>query len=70
MVEAHDLVDRDQLLTWLDIGRRRLGIGTPIRLRGTLLWVADAVAWSYGAQGNWRSRVNEILEYVRDVDQP
>ena len=35
-----------------------------------LLWIADAVAWSYGAQGNWRSRVNEILEYVRDVDQP
>ena len=29
-----------------------------------LLWVADAVAWSYGAQGNWRSRVSDILEYV------
>ena len=35
-----------------------------------LLWVADAAAWSYGVQGNWRSRANEVLEYVRDVDQP
>ena len=34
-----------------------------------LLWVADAVAWSYGAQGRWRSRISGILEFVRDVDQ-
>ena len=34
-----------------------------------LLWVADAVAWSCGAQDNWRSRVSDILEHVRDVDQ-
>ena len=35
-----------------------------------LLWVADAIAWSYGAQGNWRSRTDEMLEYVCDVDWP
>jgi hypothetical protein len=31
------------------------------------LWIADAVAWCYGAGGEWRRRVKPIVETVRDV---
>lgn len=33
-----------------------------------LLWVADAVAWAYGAGGEWRQRVSGLVELVRDAD--
>ena len=33
-----------------------------------LLWVADAVAWAYGAGGEWRHRVGGLIELVRDAD--
>ena len=33
-----------------------------------LLWIADAVAWAYGAGGEWRRRVNGLIENVQDVD--
>ena len=33
-----------------------------------LLWIADAVAWNYGAEGNWRQRAGELIEQVKDVD--
>ncbi len=32
-----------------------------------LLWIADAVAWAYGARGEWRPRVAEIIDHVRRV---
>lgn len=32
-----------------------------------LLWIADAVAWAYGAGGNWRQRAAELIEQVKDV---
>jgi hypothetical protein len=31
------------------------------------LWIADAVAWCYGAGGEWRRRVEPIVESVTDV---
>ena len=33
-----------------------------------LLWVADAVAWAYGAGGDWRRRSKGLIERVRNVD--
>ncbi len=32
-----------------------------------LLWVADAVAWAYGARGEWRPRVAGLIDHVRYV---
>ena len=32
-----------------------------------LLWVADAVAWAYGARGEWRPRVAGLINQVRRV---
>lgn len=31
------------------------------------LWVADAVAWCYGAGGDWRRRVDPIVESATDL---
>ncbi|PWW62047.1 hypothetical protein [Actinokineospora spheciospongiae] len=31
------------------------------------LWVPDVVAWCWGAGGNWRRRVEAIVDQVRDV---
>ena len=33
-----------------------------------LLWVPDAVAWAYGADGEWRLRADTLIELIRDVD--
>ena len=33
-----------------------------------LLWVADAVAWAYGAGGEWGKRVGGLIELVHDAD--
>ncbi|MYG94050.1 MAG: hypothetical protein F4138_03525 [Acidimicrobiia bacterium] len=33
-----------------------------------LLWIADAVAWAYGAGGSWRQRTRELVEQVKEVD--
>ncbi len=32
-----------------------------------LLWVADAVAWAYGARVEWRPRVAGLIDHVRYV---
>ena len=32
------------------------------------LWVADAIAWCYGAGGDWRRRVGPIVEAVTDIN--
>lgn len=32
-----------------------------------LLWVADAVAWAYGARGEWRPRAAGLIDHVRRV---
>ncbi|GGM81884.1 hypothetical protein GCM10012275_60600 [Longimycelium tulufanense] len=32
-----------------------------------LTWIADAVAWSYGAGGDWRRRVEPLVETVTDL---
>ena len=34
-----------------------------------LLWVADAVAWAWGAGGQWRRRVGGLIDRVSDVDE-
>ena len=31
------------------------------------LWVADAVAWCYGAGGEWRRRIEPVVEAVTDL---
>jgi hypothetical protein len=31
------------------------------------LWVADAVAWCWGAGGEWRHRISPIVEGVSDL---
>ena len=33
-----------------------------------LLWVADAVAWAYGAGPQWRPRADSLIDHVQDVD--
>ncbi len=33
-----------------------------------LLWAADAMAWAYGAGGDWRRRSASLIECVRNVD--
>jgi hypothetical protein len=33
-----------------------------------LLWVPDAIAWSYGAGGEWRRRVASVVDEVVAVD--
>lgn len=32
-----------------------------------LLWVSDAVAWAYGAGGEWRSQVEALVNYSKEV---
>jgi hypothetical protein len=32
------------------------------------LWVADVVAWCYGAGGEWRRRIDPIVDHVANVD--
>jgi hypothetical protein len=34
----------------------------------SLLWVADAAAWCFGAGGVWRKRVDSIISAVIDLD--
>lgn len=34
-----------------------------------LLWIADAVAWSYGAKGEWARRVGGIVIHVVDLSE-
>ena len=34
-----------------------------------LLWVADAVAWAYGAGREWRLRADVLIGHVQDVDE-
>ena len=34
-----------------------------------LLWVADAVAWAYGAGRKWRPRAHTLIDRVQDVDK-
>ena len=36
----------------------------------SLLWVADAVAWCFGAGGHWRKRVEPIVAVVVDLNRP
>jgi hypothetical protein len=36
----------------------------------SLLWVADAVAWCFGAGGHWRKRVDPIVGEFVDLDCP
>lgn len=33
-----------------------------------LLWPADAICWAYGAGGDWRRRVDPLLEKVTELD--
>ncbi|MEU7481466.1 hypothetical protein AB0A63_36210 [Lentzea sp. NPDC042327] len=35
-----------------------------------LLWISDAVAWSYGAGGDWRRRVADLVDGVCAVNVP
>jgi hypothetical protein len=32
-----------------------------------LLWVADVVAWAYGAAGDWRRRTEKVIGKVIDL---
>ena len=34
-----------------------------------LLWVADAVAWAYGAGRKWRPKAHTLIDRVQDVDE-
>jgi hypothetical protein len=34
-----------------------------------LLWVSDALAWCYGAGGEWRRRASMLLDEVVDLDK-
>ena len=36
----------------------------------SLLWVADAAAWCFGAGGSWRKRIEPIVAAVIDLDRP
>ncbi len=34
-----------------------------------MLWVADAVAWAYGASREWRLRADALIDHVQNVDK-
>jgi hypothetical protein len=36
----------------------------------SLLWVADAAAWCFGAGGGWRKRIKPIVAAVIDLNRP
>ncbi|HWB34749.1 MAG TPA: hypothetical protein VHA75_01865, partial [Rugosimonospora sp.] len=68
--EGRDHIDRRTIYTAL----QSLGVPPSLRyehLRGheePLLWIPDAIAWAYGAGGDWRRRISSLLEGVTDVD--
>jgi hypothetical protein len=33
-----------------------------------MLWASDAIAWSYGAGGEWRRRVSGLIEKVHRLE--
>jgi hypothetical protein len=35
-----------------------------------LLWISDAIAWSYGAGGDWRRRAVELIDEVTATGNP
>ncbi|MFD5824221.1 hypothetical protein [Lentzea sp. NPDC060358] len=35
-----------------------------------LLWISDAIAWSYGAGGDWRRRTAGLIAEVTSVENP
>lgn len=35
-----------------------------------MLWASDAIAWAYGAGGEWRRRVSGLVEEVHRLDAP
>jgi hypothetical protein len=35
-----------------------------------LLWISDAIAWSYGAGGDWRRRAADLIDQVSAVNVP
>lgn len=65
----------------IDVATLRAVLGKPgaglmlvyEHLRGQqeeLLWIADAVAWAYGAGGDWRRRMKPIVSDVFMVEHP
>jgi hypothetical protein len=67
--EGRDRVDRRTIRAALfDAGAiDRLGYEHMRPSEEPLLWVADAVAWAYGAGQTWRRRVGGIVEVVTRV---
>ncbi|WP_143028020.1 hypothetical protein [Lentzea albidocapillata] len=35
-----------------------------------LLWISDAIAWSYGAGGDWRRRAGDLIGEVSEAEAP
>lgn len=45
-------------------GPGRLTYGHKVGFEEPLLWVPDAIAWAYGRGGDWRRRVDPLLDKV------
>ena len=67
--EGRDQADRHVVYTALQSG------GAPPSLtyehvrphEEPLLWIADAIAWAYGAGTDWRRRIDKLIEKIVDV---
>ena len=68
---SQDRRERSQIATAVQVRRAPEGLEYEhlARHEEPLLWVPDAVAWSYGASGDWRHRVGELIDRVVDVDK-
>jgi hypothetical protein len=68
--EGRDHLDRHVLRTALGKAGRsdQLGYEHFRPSDDPLLWAPDAVAWCYGAGGDWLRRVKPLLRVVRDLD--
>jgi hypothetical protein len=68
--EGRDQADKHTIYTTL----KGLQVGATLtyeHLRGheePLLWIPDAVAWAYGAGGDWPRRVEPLLDGIVNVD--
>jgi len=70
--EGRDQQDRHTIFTAMQAGTGPAGLVYE-HMRPheePLLWPSDAVAWAYGAGGDWRRRVDPLLEKVTDLDRP
>lgn len=76
VLERDDSVVKfDRQILFRELAARGLG-GAAVQYRHErsrdepLLWIPDAIAWSYGRGGEWRDRIEPLCASVADVTGP